>query len=113
MGLLIITADDWGHVRTTTDAIHECFEAGAVTSVSAMVHMSDSARAAELAATGGEPVGLHLNLTEPFTAPDCPRDVSARQRAIAAYLDAPKWRMWSLNARMFTYLDYAAIGVRA
>ena len=105
MGLLIITADDWGHDRETTDAIHECFRAGAVTAVSAMVHMSDSARAAEVAATGGEPVGLHLNLTEPFTDRDCPQPVRARQEAMVGYLAGPTWRMWGLNSRMFKTVE--------
>jgi len=105
VGLLIITADDWGHDREATDAIHECFRAGAVTSVSAMVHMSDSLRAAEVAATGGEPVGLHLNLTEPFTDPGCPEPVRTRQAAIAGYLAGPTWRMWGLNARMFRTVE--------
>ena len=105
MCLLIITADDWGHDRETTDAILDCFQAGAVTSVSAMVHMADSARAAELAAAGGEPVGLHLNLTEPFDDPSCPAAARDRQAAIAAYLDGPMWRMWGLNSRMFRTIE--------
>jgi len=105
VGLLIITADDWGHDPETTDAIDECFRAGGVTSVSAMVHMSDSARAADLAARGGEPVGLHLNLTEPFTDASCAREVRERQSAVAAYLHGPAWRMWGLNARMFTTIE--------
>jgi len=105
VGLLIVTADDWGYDAEATDAIDECFRAGAVTSVSAMVHMSDSARAAEVAATGGEPVGLHLNLTEPFTDPDCPETVRTRQAEIAGYLAGPGWRMWGFNARMFRTIE--------
>jgi len=47
-GLLVINADDWGRDRTTTDKILECTNVGTVSSVSAMVFMEDSERAAAL-----------------------------------------------------------------
>ncbi|MFZ0042503.1 MAG: ChbG/HpnK family deacetylase, partial [Solirubrobacteraceae bacterium] len=56
-GLLIVNGDDWGASVTTTDAMLRCVEAGAVTSVSAMVHMADSHRAAELARGTDLPTG--------------------------------------------------------
>ena len=105
MGLLIISADDWGLDRRTTDAIHECFCAEAVSSVSAMVFMSDSRRAAELAARGGEPVGLHLNLTEAFTDPSCPEGVRGRQERIVDYFAGPKWRWWGFSRSLFTEIE--------
>jgi predicted glycoside hydrolase/deacetylase ChbG (UPF0249 family) len=105
VSLLIINADDWGSDRHTTDAIHECFLAGVVTSVTAMVYMSDSARAAELAAVGGEPVGLHVNLTEAFTDPACPPHVRARQERIVRYFGGPGWRMWGLSPTLFTAIE--------
>jgi len=105
VGLLIINADDWGMDSSTTDAIHECCRAGAVTSVSAMVCMSDSARAANLAANGMEPPGLHLNLTEAFTDPACPADVRDRQKRIVDYFAGPNRRRWGLSPTLFTEVE--------
>jgi predicted glycoside hydrolase/deacetylase ChbG (UPF0249 family) len=105
VGLLIISADDWGSDRQTTDAIHECFSAGAVSSVSAMVFMSDSARSAEVATLGGEPVGLHLNLTEAFGDPACPEVVRRRQERIVGYFGGPKWRSWGFSPTRFREIE--------
>lgn len=67
-GTLIINADDWGCDAATTERTLECFLAGSVCSVSAMVFMHDSERASELASERGMDVGLHLNFTTPFSA---------------------------------------------
>jgi chitin disaccharide deacetylase len=83
-GLLIVNADDWGGERRSTEAIHEAFRAGRVTSTTAMVYMEDSGRAAGIATDEGLPVGLHLNLTQPFTEADIPEPVRERQRRVAA-----------------------------
>jgi predicted glycoside hydrolase/deacetylase ChbG (UPF0249 family) len=85
-GLLVVNADDWGGSEATTDAILGTFEAGRITSTSGMVYMPDSERAAELAVRVGLPVGLHLNLTEPFADPATPVEVRERQRRVAARL---------------------------
>jgi predicted glycoside hydrolase/deacetylase ChbG (UPF0249 family) len=98
LSLLIVNADDWGADAATTDAIRDCFAAGAVTSVSAMVHMADSARAAAL---GVDPVGLHLNLSEPFSDPGCPSEVGRRQAALARRFGGPRSRLWSLSPTLF------------
>jgi predicted glycoside hydrolase/deacetylase ChbG (UPF0249 family) len=66
-GLLIVNADDWGAEWATTDAILACFQAGAISSATAMVFMEDSHRAAALARAHGLSVGLHLNLTMTYT----------------------------------------------
>lgn len=66
---MIVNADDWGYDRDCTDRALESFLAGGVTSASALVLMSDSERAAELArANSLAAIGLHLNLTEPYRA---------------------------------------------
>jgi predicted glycoside hydrolase/deacetylase ChbG (UPF0249 family) len=65
--MLIINADDWGRSRAETDAALRCYKAGRITSVSAMVFMADSERAAELAKENKLDVGLHLNFAERFT----------------------------------------------
>ena len=64
----------------------ECFLHGTVSSVSAMVYMTDSERAASVAGERGMDAGLHLNLSLPFSAPECPSGLLERQRQVAAYL---------------------------
>ena len=85
-GVLIVTADDWGRDDTTTDRTLECFDRGTVASVSAMVFMEDSERAAALARARGIDVGLHLNLTTPFSMRACPTRLVERQRELARHL---------------------------
>ena len=65
--MIIINADDWGRSSFDTDATLRCHEQKRITSISAMVFMRDSERAAELAKANGMDVGLHLNFTERFT----------------------------------------------
>jgi len=96
--LLIVNADDWGGFREGTDAIDECFEIGAISSTTAMVYMSDSRRAAGLALERGRPVGLHLNLTQPFDAPDVQSSVRQRQRRLCAYFANLRHRRWIPSA---------------
>jgi predicted glycoside hydrolase/deacetylase ChbG (UPF0249 family) len=65
--MIIINADDWGRSSAETDTALSCYRDGRITSVSAMVFMEDSGRAADLAKEAGIDVGLHLNLTQPFS----------------------------------------------
>lgn len=85
-GLLVVNADDWGGSEATTDAILRTFDAGRITSASGMVFMPDSERAAEIATRRGLPVGLHLNLTEPFGDPHTPTAVRDRQLRAVEHL---------------------------
>src|SRR6266568_8142119 len=64
--MLIVNADDWGRSQAETDAALACYARGRITSVTAMVFMEDSERAAELAKEAGVDVGLHLNLVQEF-----------------------------------------------
>jgi len=57
-----------------------------VSSVSAMVFMEDSVRAAAMARESGIDAGLHLNLTTPFSALNCPARLVARQREIIEFV---------------------------
>jgi len=85
--VLIVNADDLGLDQSNTDAILECFHAGAISSATALVWMKDSDRAAEI--TRRElPIGLHLNLIEPFTATDVPEQVAATQLRVVELLSA-------------------------
>lgn len=67
-GLIIVNADDFGRSRAETDAALACYKQNRITSVTAMVFMEDSERAADLAKEAGLDVGLHLNLSQRFTA---------------------------------------------
>lgn len=85
-GHLIINADDWGRDRENTDRILECVVVGAVSSVSAMVFMADSERAAATSRDRKIDAGLHLNLTSPFLAGQCSASLLEEQRKIVQYL---------------------------
>jgi predicted glycoside hydrolase/deacetylase ChbG (UPF0249 family) len=64
-----------------------------------MVHMSDSRRAAELAGERGRPIGLHLNLTQPFDAADVPVAVRERQRRLCVHFEPLAARRWLPSVR--------------
>lgn len=85
-GLLIVNADDWGRSPKETDAILDCVLRGAVSSGSAMVFMEDSERSAVIAQEKDIDVGLHLNFTTRFTAPECPAPLVQRQQELARHL---------------------------
>lgn len=101
-GLLIVNADDFGGNPLATDRIVECFAARRITSTSAMVHMRDSARAARLAQDDGLAVGLHLNLTQAFDAPETPEAVRRRQARTIEYFADARRRRFTYNPRMST-----------
>jgi chitin disaccharide deacetylase len=95
--MLIVNADDYGARTSATNAICDAFDAGAITSTSAMVWMGDSARAASRASEHGLPVGLHLNLTLPFAARNVPSGVRERQRRLTEVFNRDGW--WEDPAR--------------
>jgi predicted glycoside hydrolase/deacetylase ChbG (UPF0249 family) len=90
-----------------SNAILTCFEAGRISSATAMMFMDDSAASAERARGAGLPVGLHLNLTEAFTDPDTPDDVRERQERLSAYYGARSHRGWLLNPLIATEVEQA------
>jgi len=84
--MLIINADDWGRDRANTDSALACLRAQRLSSVSAMVFMEDSARAAEIARAEDIDAGLHLNLTTAFTDPAVDAKLSREQQKITRFL---------------------------
>lgn len=96
-GLVIVNADDWGMTAGATDAILSCFSAERITSASAMVFMADSDRAARLSGERELPVGLHLNLTEPYVAACVPEDARDRQQRLTGFFGAHKLARWLYN----------------
>jgi predicted ATP-grasp superfamily ATP-dependent carboligase len=86
IGLLIVNADDWGRDCETTDRILDCVVVRAVASVSAMVFMNDSERAATIAQERGIDAGLHLNLTTAFSMSSVPQRLKEHQERLSRYL---------------------------
>ena len=108
--MLIINADDWGRSRGETDAALKCYQEGRITSVSAMIFMEDSKRAAELAKENELDVGLHLNFAEPFTGKNYPGKLGEYHGRIIRYLMGNKYAQLVYNPllrREFAY-SYAA-----
>ena len=78
--MMVINADDWGRSQGETDAALACFRERRISSVSAMVFMEDSERAAEVANDVELPVGLHLNLSQSYARQGTASD--AHQRVV-------------------------------
>jgi chitin disaccharide deacetylase len=95
--MLIVNADDWGRSRAETDAANRCFRAGRITSVSAMVFMEDSERAADVALENGIEVGLHLNFTQAFTGTGYSEALANRHHRIATFLNRNKYSQLLYN----------------
>lgn len=85
-GRLIVNADDWGRNYEATVRTEECFLGGAISSVSAMVFMEDSERAADIARERGIDTGLHLNFTTSFSGPGSRPQLVLHQERVARYL---------------------------
>jgi hypothetical protein len=85
-GRLVVNADDWGRDSRTTGMIFDCVKRGTVSSVSAMVFMEDSERAATIALERGIDAGLHLNFTTPFSVVGCSAGLVGRQEKLASWL---------------------------
>src|SRR5213083_3789303 len=86
VGVLIVNADDWGRDEETTTRTLECVRRGTVSSVSAMVFMQDSERAAGIARQQRVDAGLHLNLTTPFSAPGVPTRLAEHHQRLSRFL---------------------------
>lgn len=103
--LLIVNGDDFGCTQRATDAILACHRERALTSTTAMTYMEDSDRAARLALVHNLPVGLHINLTTPFTDPAVPPAVRERQARMIAILGHSRTHKWIYDVRTQRELD--------
>jgi len=99
---LIVNADDFGWNENATDRTIEAFAAGRITSTTAMVYMEDSDRAAPLARAVKLPVGLHVNLTDPYTADSVPEEVRERHLGVCAEFARGRFRVrsWTYDPRI-------------
>jgi len=112
-GALVINADDWGRNREATDRTLECFLSKAISSVSAMVHMEDSERGAELALGNELDAGLHLNLSTPFSAASVPAKLRRHHERVVAYLTTNRFAQVVFHPglhRSFQYVVAAQLG---
>ncbi len=103
---VIINADDWGFDCRTTDRVLECFRAGALSSVSAMVYMADSERAAEIARLHRVDAGLHLNFTAPYSSRNCPARLMDHQQKISRVLTAHRYASALYHPRLSASFEY-------
>ena len=88
---VIVNADDWGRDEPTTNRTLDCYLRGSLSSVSAMVFMRDSDRAAKLAREHGIDAGLHLNFTLPFTGWPRPGGLDGYQAKVASTLKSHRY----------------------
>ena len=95
--MLNVNADDYGRSRDETDTVLACYEKARITSTSAMVFMSDSERAAELSKSTDIPVGLHLNLSESFTAKNVPPALRKQHDRVCRFLKSNKYTLILYN----------------
>lgn len=105
-GVLIINADDWGRTREITDRIAECVALGTVSSVSAMVFMEDTERAAEMARQRRVDAGVHLNFTTPFSSANCPARLVEHQRKLTAYLRRNRFAQTVFHPGLASSFEY-------
>lgn len=106
IGSLIVNADDWGVNSWITGATLDCIQRQTVSSVSAMVFMEDSDRAAELARRQQIDAGLHLNLTMAFTGKGCPFKLVEEQGKIARYLRSSRVAQAVFHPGLYRAFDY-------
>lgn len=95
--MIIINADDWGRSVTETDASLRCHKHGRITSVTAMTFMADSARARDLAIEHNISTGLHLNLSQPFSAATTPSALASRQRRVCEFINVHRYAFLLYN----------------
>jgi predicted glycoside hydrolase/deacetylase ChbG (UPF0249 family) len=89
--MLIINADDFGLNATATDNIIQCIDQGMVSTIGAMMFMSDSQRASDIARERKIEIGLHLNLTQKYDASNLSRKLIAHFDKVSKFLKSSKY----------------------
>jgi chitin disaccharide deacetylase len=95
--MLIINADDYGRSVPETDSATLLVRRGRVTSLSAMVFMKDSERAAELARDSNTDVGLHVNFCEPWDNQRVPGWLRAHQDSLIRFFSKGRYTLLLYN----------------
>src|SRR5438034_3843700 len=111
--MLIINADYWQPAVAETDAALKFFREKRITSVSAMVFMQDSKRAARLTKDYElDDVGLHLNFSEEFTDKSCSETLKEYHGRIIRFLKRGKYAQLLYNPflrKAFAYCYHAQV----
>lgn len=102
-----MNADDWGQDPRTTDCIVDCFLRGTISSVSAMVFMQDSHRAAAIASDLHLDAGLHLNLTAPFTGARVSAALTRHQEAVSRFLTSFRFAQSVFHPGLLNSFEYS------
>jgi len=85
--MIIINADDFGRSEAETETAATLVRWGRVTSVSHMVFMQDSERAATRATGMDIDVGLHLNFCERWTTDGVPKRLAIQHESLVAFFN--------------------------
>lgn len=104
--VVIVNADDWGWNGEATTRIFDCIRRDAVSSVSAMLFMDDSERAAAIARENNIDAGLHLNFTTPFTGSEVPHRLIEHQGNIARFLRSHRYAPAVFHPLLANSFDY-------
>jgi chitin disaccharide deacetylase len=112
VGVLIVNADDWGRDYENTERALECIGRGTVSSVSAMVFMKDSERAAAIACEQGIDAGLHLNFTTMFSEPGTPARLIAHQERVSRYLGRHRFAQVVFHPGLASSFEYLVAAQR-
>lgn len=104
--MIIINADDWGRSRRETDIPLECYREGLITSVTAMVFMADSQRAAAIARDEKIPTGLHLNFVEAFSGTLSYSPLIDHQRKLVGFLKGNRYNQILYNPFLTQAFEY-------
>jgi len=104
--MLIITADDFGIDKQATDSILFSYKTGRITSISAMVFMQDSVRAAEMASGLDVEIGFHLNLTLPLSGSNANSKLLEHQHVVASFLLSSKFTQIIYNPLLRKSFDF-------
>jgi len=104
--MLIVNADDLGRSPAETDTALACYRQGRITSATAMVYMKDSCRSVDLARSCGIDLGLHLTLSESFSASQVPQSLRDRHDAVVRFLRRHKYAQLLYNPPLAKHFPY-------
>lgn len=104
--MLFINADDFGRTKEISERVLECYRQSRINAASAMVFMSDSERAADLAKTIGMNTGLHINFDEELTEKNASFKLREHHKLVSNYLRARKWNQILYNPSLKNSFDY-------
>jgi len=111
-GVLVVNGDDWGRDYENTERTLQCISRGTVSSVSAMVFMQDSERAATIVREQGIDTGLHLNFTTAFSAPGTPTRLIEHQRRVSRFLGRHRFAQVVFHPGLASSFEYLVAAQR-